>query len=83
MNPKKAPYFDDNVLNEILKQEAGKGPKPWSHFRTRYCGFQRSHKSNKKFTRSMLKYAEKLPHRIIIERPYNISEDPTVEILNG
>ena len=76
-------YFHDKKLNKILAEEAGKGPQPWSHYRTRYCGYARDRKSNKMFTEAMMKYAIKIPHRIVIVRPYNVSEEPTVEILHG
>ena len=81
--PVMSTYFDDEKLNKILAEEAGKGPQLWSHYRTRYCGYARDRKSNKKFTEAMMKYALKIPHRIVIVRPYNVSEEPTVEILHG
>lgn len=83
MNAGKPTFFDDEKLNKILAEEAGRGPLPWSHFRTRYCGFGRKVNNKKNFTESMMKYARKAPHRIVIVRPYNVSEEPTVEILYG
>lgn len=69
--------FYDAKLNQILKSVAGKGPHPWSYYRDAYCG--RNKRSNK-FTRRMMEYAELSP-RIIITRPYNVSESPMIEVL--
>jgi hypothetical protein len=71
--------FYDRRLNGILKSVAGKGAYPWSFFRDAYCG---AGKKNTKFTRRMMEY-EALSPRIIITRPYNVSESPMVEVLNG
>lgn len=69
--------FYDRKLNQILKSVAGKGPYPWSHYRDAYCG---RGKKDVRFTRRMMEYAELSP-RIIITRPYNVSESPMIEVL--
>jgi hypothetical protein len=65
-------------LNEILKKAKGQGPLPWSHYRDAYCG--RGKKSSK-FAELMMEYAQRWPKRIIITRPYNVSESPMIEVL--
>ena len=69
--------FYDAKLNQILKSVSGKGPYPWSYYRDAYCG---RNKRDSKFTRRMMEYAELSP-RIIITRPYNVSESPMIEVL--
>lgn len=79
--------FYDEKLNKILKSVSGKGPYPWSYFRDAYCGSGRGRTAPRRirelFTNRMMEYADMSP-RIIITRPYNVSESPTVEVLaNG
>ena len=70
--------LNDGKLNKILADVAGKGVRPWSYFRDAYCG---GAKRSSRFTETMMAYAEKWPKRIIITRPYNVSESPMVEVL--
>lgn len=72
------PKLNDDKLNKILTDAAGRGALPWSHYRDAYCG--RGKKSGK-FTETMMAYAERWPRRIIITRPYNVSESPMIEVL--
>ena len=79
--------FYDEKLNKILKSASGKGPYPWSHYRDAYCGSGRGRPVPRRlrelFTKRMMEYIEMSP-RIILTRPYNISEPPTIEVLaNG
>lgn len=79
--------FKDEKLNAILKGVSGKGPYPWSYFRDAYCGSGRGRAAPKRirelFTKRMMEYVELSP-RIILTRPYNVSEPPTIEVLaNG
>jgi hypothetical protein len=72
--------LNDSKLNNLLTEAAGQGPLPWSHYRDAYCG---RGKRSSKFTKVIMAYAERWPSRIIITRPYNVSESPMVEVLNG
>lgn len=70
--------LNDGKLNKILTDAAGRGALPWSHYRDAYCG---RGKRSEKFTETMMAYAERWPRRIIITRPYNVSESPMIEVL--
>ena len=74
--------FKDEKLNAILKGVSGKGPYPWSYFRDAYCGRKKviPRRISQLFAKRMMEYAEMSP-RIIIIRPYNVSESPMIEVL--
>jgi len=71
----------DAKLNKILAEMSGQGPAPWGHFRDRYTG--KMGRRSERFARTMTAYAERWPDRIVITRPYNVSDEPMMEILNG
>ena len=71
--------LNDKKLNEILGEMSGHGPAPWGQLRDLYTG--KMGKRSERFTRTMMDYAERWPKRIIISRPYNVSESPMVEVL--
>ena len=74
--------FKDAKLNQILKSVSGKGPYPWSHYRDAYCGRNKviPRRLSQLFTKRMMEYVELSP-RIILTRPYNVSESPDIEVL--
>ena len=67
-------------LNAILTGATGQGPLPWSHYRDAFCG---RGKRSSAFTNLFMSYIEKWPDRFKVRRPYNVSESPIVEVLNG
>ena len=74
--------FYDAKLNKILKSVSGKGPYPWSYYRDAYCGRgNQSKRLLQLFARRMMEYADLSP-RIVIMRPYNLSESPMIEVLS-
>jgi hypothetical protein len=70
--------LNDSRLNKILTEAAGRGPLPWAYYREAYCGYGRK---SQRFTEMMMAYARRWPNRIIITRPYNVSESPMIEVL--
>ena len=72
------PKLNDDRLNKILAGAAGQGPLPWSHYRDAYCGYRRK---SQRFTEMMTAYAQKWPNRIIVTRPYDVTnESPMIEV---
>lgn len=72
--------MNDEKLNKILAEMSGQGPVPWGYLRDRYTG--KMGRRSERFARTMTAYARRWPNRIVLTRPYNVSEEPNVEILN-
>ena len=73
--------LNDEKLNKILAEMSGQGPVPWGYLRDRYTG--KMGRRSERFARTMMSYARRWPNRIALTRPHNVSEEPTVEILNA
>lgn len=71
-----AKKFHDEKLNDVLKQISGKGPYTWAFVRSMYYGSKRK---NAKFGRHLMQYV-KYTDRIMIRRPYDVSESPMIEV---
>jgi hypothetical protein len=79
--------FKDKKLNKALAQIRGKGPISWQALKAIYGDSRLIEIKDddgycvvSKFSQSLHEYAKK-SERIIIKRPYNVSDSPTIEVL--
>ena len=79
--------FKDKKLNKALAQIRGKGPVSWPALKAIYGDDRLIEVKDEdgrctvsKFSKSLHEYANK-NKRIIIRRPYNLGESPTIEVV--
>ena len=64
-----------DAMNELLVTVAGNGELPYYFLRDMYVAYGGRH-----FNMTLRWYADRWPERIIIHRPYNVSESPMIEV---
>ena len=66
-----------SAIIETLKQIRGRGPLPWSYVR---ASFIANGGEQYQMAKAIALMANKYPNRLLITRPYNVSDSATIEV---
>ena len=67
----------NSAIITTLKQIRGRGPLPWSYVR---ASFIANGGEQYQMAKAIALMANKYPHRLLITRPYNVSDSANIEV---
>ena len=70
--------MDETAIIDVFKHMRGKGPQPWRHVLEEWQFI--THGTATEFNQQVLDMHARYPERLIINRPYNVSQSPTLEV---